>query len=755
MNPPGTLFPPPPPPPPPSSFTFLPPPPNPNPNPPPFFSPSHFTTHYPPSSTSTITTNPISLPPPPPPPPPNLPTSLQNLKHLIKLSQSTLQSLSSLLPSSPSSSSTLSPCPFNPHHRLPPESLFRHSLLCPSPLLSLLNLDSLRYPTTLQSSIKHSTFLQTLDESDLYFSLYEYFNPGPSFFYTDCPGVVSSSSTGNDTTSRTFTLPGILSAECANYVGSGERSKGFDRECVSSLGLLLPSELWVVRSEINAWYDYPVMYSYNAVRAISLGYVVVEECDFMRWVIVNSPRYGVVIDVPMRDHIVVLFRLCLKAIVREATSLLNLVLSRDVRESNTVGMSFKCPVLFEVLKWLSFQFSVLYGEVNGKFFAVNMLKQWILNISLKLSSFPMVKKSPGSSALRDTDGESGDSFEKSVEDEGNSLQGDFLDNEVIFVSQVAAAVAALHERSWLEQRIKALWDGQRLTSYQRMAEHAYFSKQADEERQKRSNYRPLLDHDGLSWQQPRDQDMNKSKTREELLAEERDYKRRRMSYRGKKLKRSTTQVMRDIIERYMDDITQAGGIGCLVKGAAEAEKSISKPPLLHDIYMDVDVQNKNAYTSSQITGEGTHSYKEQFNSPSNSRSTRFENESPEDHKRRRRDSSRHHEHLEARRSVDKDRHYDKEYYSKSPNRQRSNGCSNDHHSNRAYRDSYSRSHERTDRRREGERYLEKKDRKQRHAHRDRRSDSVTSNEFEDRYDPSESRNISEDDISFGTGNSQK
>lgn len=33
-----------------------------------------------------------------------------------------------------------------------------------------------------------------------------------------------------------------------------------------------------------------------------------------------------------------------------------------------------------------------------------------------------------------------------------------------------------------------------------------------------------------------------TKTREELLAEERDYKRRRMSYRGKKLKRSTTEV---------------------------------------------------------------------------------------------------------------------------------------------------------------------------------------------------------------------
>lgn len=43
------------------------------------------------------------------------------------------------------------------------------------------------------------------------------------------------------------------------------------------------------------------------------------------------------------------------------------------------------------------------------------------------------------------------------------------------------------------------------------------------------------------------QDTNKTKTREELLAEERDYKRRRMSYRGKKAKRSTLQVDKQLV----------------------------------------------------------------------------------------------------------------------------------------------------------------------------------------------------------------
>jgi hypothetical protein len=39
-----------------------------------------------------------------------------------------------------------------------------------------------------------------------------------------------------------------------------------------------------------------------------------------------------------------------------------------------------------------------------------------------------------------------------------------------------------------------------------------------------------------------EKESGRSKTREELLAEERDYKRRRMSYRGKKMKRNPTEV---------------------------------------------------------------------------------------------------------------------------------------------------------------------------------------------------------------------
>uniref|UniRef100_M4FGI1 CHHC U11-48K-type domain-containing protein n=1 Tax=Brassica campestris TaxID=3711 RepID=M4FGI1_BRACM len=101
--------------------------------------------------------------------------------------------------------------------------------------------------------------------------------------------------------------------------------------------------------------------------------------------------------------------------------------------------------------------------------------------------------------------------------------------------------------------------------------------QAVEERKERPSYRPIIDHDGLPRHRLSNQDMNKMKTREELLAEERDYKRRRMSYRGKKVKRTPRRVLRDMIEEFTEEVKLAGGIGCFEKGMPlHSSSSISK-----------------------------------------------------------------------------------------------------------------------------------------------------------------------------------
>ncbi|KAI8000006.1 hypothetical protein LOK49_LG09G00490 [Camellia lanceoleosa] len=163
----------------------------------------------------------------------------------------------------------------------------------PRPLL----LQSLCYPNTLKPSrqlFNENCFLQTLHDpnSDLCFSLDDYCDFGPNFFYRNCPGVVTSAD--RDSLSRTFTLP---------------------------------------------------------------------DCDFLRWLIVNSPRYDVVIDVPMRDHIVLLFQLCLKAIMREATGLVDSILNKDGRELNPTAMSlYHGWLLFHDINFVSNDFHVLYND---------------------------------------------------------------------------------------------------------------------------------------------------------------------------------------------------------------------------------------------------------------------------------------------------------------------------------------------------------------------------------------------------------
>ncbi|CAB4376807.1 hypothetical protein RhiirA5_452755 [Rhizophagus irregularis] len=65
------------------------------------------------------------------------------------------------------------------------------------------------------------------------------------------------------------------------------------------------------------------------------------------------------------------------------------------------------------------------------------------------------------------------------------------------------------------------------------------------------------------------------KTREELLAEQRDYKRRRKSYRAKNIKitqRTPTQVHRDIIAAYMEDFK------LLAQFEASQQDQIELPP---------------------------------------------------------------------------------------------------------------------------------------------------------------------------------
>nr|GEU84700.1 hypothetical protein [Tanacetum cinerariifolium] len=316
----------------------------------------------------------------------------------------------------------------------------------------------------------------------------------------------------------------------------------------------------ITRLELSTWNDYPAFYSFSVVRLVLSCYVARNE-GLTEWILVNSPFYGVAVnDVFVRDCVMVLFRVCLRAIVREAIGYMRLVSRGENR--------FECRVLREVMMWLGEQFGVLYGEMNGKMFAINMLKQWLM-IGLSGSVF-----FGGEQRVK----------EPSV----GPAKG------VVSVSELEVAVVALRERAALEARIKAIRASRFVPAYQRAQEHQYITKLAEEERKKRSDYRPIIEHDGVLWHRGDNQDANKNKSREELLAEERDYKRRRMSYRGKKMKRSTTQVMRDIIDECMEEIKHANLAN---QPSVDATNLASEPSSMINAHSDKHRHDESEYKS--------------------------------------------------------------------------------------------------------------------------------------------------------------
>jgi U11/U12 small nuclear ribonucleoprotein SNRNP48 len=342
-----------------------------------------------PSSSSSPYSNPFysqpQNPPPPPPPPPlaDLSTTLSSLKSLIHVSHQTLHSLSTLLPLKP----------HNPNH-IPCKSPQHHPFYRPSP--------------------------HPLPGSDqLCFSLD---GPASNSLYDEYPGVVRFPNP--HAAKKTLTIPGFLSVECA----TGE-IEGLGEQC---LFRILPSELLAIRGECEAWSDYPIACSCIVLRALSSGTRMVRERDLMNWVFARSPRYGVVIDVAMADHIFSLFTLCLKAIVREALSL-----DGDQNKG--------CPVLVHSLIWFASQLSILYGETNGKLFAIDMLKQCISEAAARGL---MMTESP------------------TLKEEGSHSQNELnltVTGKVISVSQIVAAVAALHDRALFEEKTKGFRVSQPLT----------------------------------------------------------------------------------------------------------------------------------------------------------------------------------------------------------------------------------------------------------------------------------------------------
>ncbi|XP_048424197.1 U11/U12 small nuclear ribonucleoprotein 48 kDa protein-like [Pyrus x bretschneideri] len=177
--------------------------------------------------------------------------------------------------------------------------------------------------------------------------------------------------------------------------------------------------------------------------------------------------------------------------------------------------SYTFTFLVQALKRLASQLSTLYGAQNGKVFAISVLKKCISNAAMASLIFPLEQQVTESPALEEAssnlnaDGSGVRNAEAlkplSTDGEGDCMMKENIISRVVFVSQVAAAVAALHERSLLEETLTAQRVSKTLTRYQQVVDHDHLSQRAHEERKNRNQYKPIIDHDGIHWEKSRNQ----------------------------------------------------------------------------------------------------------------------------------------------------------------------------------------------------------------------------------------------------------
>ncbi|GJN11921.1 hypothetical protein PR202_ga30159 [Eleusine coracana subsp. coracana] len=354
---------------------------------------------------------------------------------------------------------------------------------------------------------------------------------------------------------------------------------------------VLPSEIGLLRRELDSWGargpHLPGSYSYAVVRvaaAFRFGVTPRWEAELRRRMLASSPKYGVRIDAAVRDHVWVLVWLCLKAAATEAQCSLDGMGKGDDHvglDFDPRAVRFESPRLAEGISWLGAQLGILYGESNGRLFAIAAVKEAVLCMGYCL----MV------GAVKDgfSGGGNGQAGSGGGAGEKGSDAADIVAGPA-FLSQIAAAIAALYERFTMQEKIKAL-QAPHPSKYQLLFEYSKALERGHLERSNRPHYRAVMEYDGILSRRVDNQESGKAKTKEELLAEERDYKRRRQSYRGKKVKRNPTEaspkfgsdvcfyllkILRDIIDEHMEEIKQAGGIGCLVAAPEDIAQNMLK-----------------------------------------------------------------------------------------------------------------------------------------------------------------------------------
>lgn len=338
---------------------------------------------------------------------------LQDL--ILRAERVVLQVLQSLQVVSATKLPKLVTCPSDSRHRVPPGSLFEHIFRCPSSPLtgfkdhhSLLSEMSRRSTEGQVKSLSVAkveggdlgaagadvmmTAIVGLDSGKFTGTLYTKtaFDPwGGHFLYDDAPAVVQSA--GSTVVVKEIHqdilagLPGFLAVELGPQRFSNERetTETFKGDLISrqadvkseaptspsnnsELGCILPSSFWALKKEMEAWKDFPRSYS-PVVPKVLMGLGMLTRGEVLEWLLMNSPYYGVVLDMATGNQITYVVMLCLRAIRRESR-----------RYLHKMSQNFSCEIFEASGNWLASQLEVLYGLSSARSLALAACKHFVL-----------------------------------------------------------------------------------------------------------------------------------------------------------------------------------------------------------------------------------------------------------------------------------------------------------------------------------------------------------------------------------------
>ncbi|KAL2652873.1 hypothetical protein R1flu_021001 [Riccia fluitans] len=464
-------------------------------------------------------------------------------------------------------------CPFDPAHKIVAEGLFQHYLRCPSnpkPKFSAsLTIESCGKRDISCGAVVNSRLLTSeLTSGSTFSSGSEFDIFGGKFFYDGASAVVQASPSTvhppllGSPPAPDVKVTGRLSEELKTVDAVQRSSAGICRNTL----LMLPSRYFYLSKEIEGWKNLPSRTSSLVIEA-AVGLGKVGKREVVDWIILNSPAHGVVLDPILGCHMYTLARACFRDVQNKALTLI------DQADYKRVAIT----------------------SIDGEHVRTG-------GASDSDVTAPGDKNFPGGMEVEDNGSDRKDPDPARMDGLPSRLpvvcpkpptpESLVVRSSHSSTQEMEAAICAVNERAILERYLRNPFPASCLPKFQLLQEYEAAVRLALEERPKRPNYRPILESDGLIWHRSQLEEKNKNKTREEILAEERDYKRRRMSYRGKKLKRTPTQVVRDIIEGHMEEIVAAGGIGSAVKQSLEASSTA-----LHDSRGEMPVaSNESTFT---------------------------------------------------------------------------------------------------------------------------------------------------------------